>query len=699
MQKSSIILVAVLLSTFDLYGSVSYTEVQTTGSYAPYSFRASGTDVLSPTSDEVLSEWQVLPFAWTFFGESVSGYYVSDNGYITFDNTATESVSANDLPPTLAAPNNAIYGFWDGLRIVNLGAADRVTTFTYGKAPARVHVIQWFSVSPASGSSFLYIAIRLYECGDFDVVLNYSNAVGMTATIGCENASGNEATVIGGSPNIDYPSGGTAAAGDDVMYRFFYNSQKQYDLRVLTLDVPYAVESGTDLDISGSVVNVGSETITSFTVSYTVDGAGPFVELFSGLNIPTGAGYSFTHATSYTPADPGHLDLNMWTSSLNFLNEDENPCDDSVATPVASTLGISGVKHVLIEEFSGAWCQFCPDGALILDDVTTQFSDVVYASIHAGGGDPPYEMEIPEGVAISGAFNDAFPKACIDRVYYSGEDAVAFTRSLWADRTDNRFNDPTPVDVEISLDYDDVARLVDVTVDIGFVDYAAGDLRVNVYVVEDSVTGSGTAYNQVNFYNTVAGHPFFGAGNPIVGYFHPRVLRMVPTSTWGEADVISETPGPSDNYEVIYSDIPIDPSFDQSQMYVLAFVSHHNDDVQRRTVLNSIEAKLFTPVVSVESSDAGLPRKFALYENYPNPFNPSTTIKYDLAKAAKVTLKVYNMLGQEIATLVNGSQEAGRYDVNWNGKNNLGESVGSGVYVFRIEAGDRVVSKKMLLIK
>ena len=88
-----------------------------------------------------------------------------------------------------------------------------------------------------------------------------------------------------------------------------------------------------------------------------------------------------------------------------------------------------------------------------------------------------------------------------------------------------------------------------------------------------------------------------------------------------------------------------------------------------------------------------------LTQNYPNPFNPSTTIRYGLSEEVNVTLKVYNMLGQEVATLVNEFQEAGYHNVQWNGTNNFGQSVASGTYIIRMQAGDFVNTRTMAFMK
>ena len=94
------------------------------------------------------------------------------------------------------------------------------------------------------------------------------------------------------------------------------------------------------------------------------------------------------------------------------------------------------------------------------------------------------------------------------------------------------------------------------------------------------------------------------------------------------------------------------------------------------------------------------PREFALHQNFPNPFNPDTTIKYDLAESADVTLQIYNVLGQVVRTLVaSEAQNAGRYQIRWNGMDDRGVSVSSGIYFYRISAGEFQNVRKLMLLK
>ncbi len=94
-----------------------------------------------------------------------------------------------------------------------------------------------------------------------------------------------------------------------------------------------------------------------------------------------------------------------------------------------------------------------------------------------------------------------------------------------------------------------------------------------------------------------------------------------------------------------------------------------------------------------------IPITFALHQNFPNPFNPITTLRYDLPSDALVTLSIYDMLGREIVQLISTTQESGFKSVEWNGTDRTGKAVSAGVYLYQIQAGEFVQTKKMVLLK
>ncbi|MDP2364265.1 MAG: T9SS type A sorting domain-containing protein [Ignavibacteria bacterium] len=100
-------------------------------------------------------------------------------------------------------------------------------------------------------------------------------------------------------------------------------------------------------------------------------------------------------------------------------------------------------------------------------------------------------------------------------------------------------------------------------------------------------------------------------------------------------------------------------------------------------------------VTGVDEELVGLrPETFALYSNYPNPFNPTTKIRYAISQTAFTSLKVYSILGQEVATLINEEKTPGVYEVNFSGLN-----LTSGTYIYKLQSGDFTVTRKMLLLK
>jgi len=100
------------------------------------------------------------------------------------------------------------------------------------------------------------------------------------------------------------------------------------------------------------------------------------------------------------------------------------------------------------------------------------------------------------------------------------------------------------------------------------------------------------------------------------------------------------------------------------------------------------------PLSGTGNSNAGIPKDYSLYQNYPNPFNPTTKIRFDNPKSGNVTLKVYDLLGKEVALLVNETKQAGSYIVDFNGQN-----LSSGVYFYKLESGNYTDVKRMILIR
>ena len=99
------------------------------------------------------------------------------------------------------------------------------------------------------------------------------------------------------------------------------------------------------------------------------------------------------------------------------------------------------------------------------------------------------------------------------------------------------------------------------------------------------------------------------------------------------------------------------------------------------------------------NSSNGFPDRFTTYPNFPNPFNPTTQIQYDLPEEQNVNIVIYDVMGRNIRTLMNANQTAGYHSVRWDAKNDTGEGVAAGMYIYTIQAGEFRATKKMVLLK
>lgn len=112
-----------------------------------------------------------------------------------------------------------------------------------------------------------------------------------------------------------------------------------------------------------------------------------------------------------------------------------------------------------------------------------------------------------------------------------------------------------------------------------------------------------------------------------------------------------------------------------------------------------VEVTVIPAVVGLRREENIHPQTFQLFQNYPNPFNPTTTISYQLPVSSEVELRIYNLLGQRIRTLANTKQPIGTYQTEWDGRDDAGREVASGVYIYQLKTADYTGSRKLLLMK
>ena len=115
--------------------------------------------------------------------------------------------------------------------------------------------------------------------------------------------------------------------------------------------------------------------------------------------------------------------------------------------------------------------------------------------------------------------------------------------------------------------------------------------------------------------------------------------------------------------------------------------------------LRLVRTEFAGPTVVREAREDATPQHFGLEQNFPNPFNSQTTIRYTLDRAQEVELKIYTLTGQHVATLVSGHRSAGRYVLHWDGRDGQGRLLASGLYLYQLRAGSERQTRKLLLVR
>lgn len=178
-----------------------------------------------------------------------------------------------------------------------------------------------------------------------------------------------------------------------------------------------------------------------------------------------------------------------------------------------------------------------------------------------------------------------------------------------------------------------------------------------------------------------------------------QVLNVIPATPF-QNHIFAHNPQ-SDNLRIAFSGTK---ATEEGQGNVFFIQLRTQNDVPIHLTLDGAflnGQNILSPVEVIEHvmQESALPDVYALHPNAPNPFNPDTVIRYDLPEAAQIQVVIYNVGGQQVRTLVSAHQQAGRYQIIWNGKDDLDREVSSGIYLMRMQAASFLKTQKMLLLK
>lgn len=573
-----------------------------------------------------------IPFPFMFNGDTVTAYYVSSSGVLTFSDSVGAAPShTNLILPNPTIPDKAVC-IWG---LAGTGSNDIIVSKTFGTAPERQHWVHFssYGYGGASASAWVYWSIVLEEgTNNIYIVDQRTSTAAVSLTLGLQ-IDDSTAFNVAGSPNISSLASTDPTAADNTYYQFIYGTQNTYDCatRKTTLgkyldiaQAPYSVEA--------NVFNFGTDTVQTINFNYSIDGDTAVTTLLTGLNIAMFDEANLTSGTTWNPPQSGNYDIKIWMSDING-NPDMNNLNDTLSFAVM-VLDTIITKKVLVEQATGTWCGYCTDGTVVMKDILQSYPNAIGVTIHNGDA-----MAFTVGNTVNSTFVSGYPAGMIDRVKFDDQSGVGISRGSWKAKTEERLGIPIPVHVSATHTYDMATRIVDVTVRAAFYENMSGDFRFNCYIVEDSLTGTGTGWDQANYYNGTTGHPMQGLGNPIVGYVHNYVTRNMLGGAWGTAGIIPSNVPKGSVYERNYT-FTLPSGYRPHHISLVPLVQMYSSNTSQREILNSNKYKLDYHI-GMEEVDP-----FMLLSLYPNPASDQINLDYTLAEPAKIQVQVLNLTGQ-----------------------------------------------------
>jgi hypothetical protein len=437
-------------------------------------------------------------------------------------------------------------------------------------------------------------------------------------------------------------------------------------------------ELNSPIEIAGTFRNNGSSPLTSLDITWSYAGES-YTDNLSGLNVAPGATYEFTHSTPFTVEEAISYEIEVSISNPN--GEDDGDPQNNVSSMLVSGVTYVPSKRVVIEEGTGSWCGWCPRGHVAMEYMRNTYPET-FIGIAVHNGDPMVFAEYDNNIGLTG-YPSANANRVLNDVSVSQNDFVSFHNNL--------LQRIAPIDVDVEAVYDPTNRVATINVHAGFVTQLDDiDYRFSVVIMQDSVKGTGSGYNQVNFYSfqsqniplVGAGHNWQQATNPVpaASMFYNDVARSILGGYFGQAGIIPASVVAGDVVEHTYT-YNVPASYNPMHMSAVVLLL----DGSTGEILNAKQAEFD---FLVNSNEAFINEKVQIF---PNPAKGNINIEVQLEEAAPVRLDVFNMLGQQVASQVYGMQ-SGRSILPFNASH-----LPAGGYSFYLHLGNKLAVKKVIV--
>lgn len=442
------------------------------------------------------------------------------------------------------------------------------------------------------------------------------------------------------------------------------------DAKLKSLDLPPYAAIGAQVDVKGIVSNEGTTPVTSFDISYNVNGGEPQVYSVTGLNLLLGETYSFTHNIPFTLNEAGSYEVVTDVENVNGTT-DMNPANDSLTSYVGAVAFIPP-KKVFAEEATGTWCGWCVRGICFMDYMAETYPDT-WIGVAVHNGDPMVNPEYDDAIQSIIPNFPGYPSGTVDRSGDNYYDPSEFEAGYL-----ERINAISPASIDIvNFSWDPVNRIVSFDLESEFVVDIHNELRFGIVITEDSLWGTSSGWAQGNYYAGGGNGPMCGFENmpgtiPAAQMHYDHVARVILDSPFGtEGSLPSEIlAGEIHSYNYTYT-IPVSWKYENIHFIGLLI------DMATGEVLNANEVSNYVGIKE-EQQDHSV-------SLYPNPAKSMLYVK----GAEGADLNIFSLTGQ----LVMNISEFNDQSIDISGLEN-------GVYIVQIVLEDNtLVNKKISILR
>ena len=336
-------------------------------------------------------------------------------------------------------------------------------------------------------------------------------------------------------------------------------------------------------------------------------------------------------------------------------------------------------RRVLLEFCTGTWCPWCVCGDWAAEQILETYPQTTVIAYHgpANSSSDPFSFFNGNAVISMLGFN-AYPTGIIDRGNAPSNPYVTYT--MWMSYVQSRYSSSPNTTINVAMtskNYNTSTRELTAIIDATALENLTGQYKISYILTENNIM-----YAQANNYVCDTGGAYYIHKWMVRNMVNGPAGENLNSGAWNQNQTITDT--------VVTT---LDASWVAANCDLNVFVYKDSTALNLSRVQQTLLQSVSEPL-GISGTGTNIPEDYSLSQNYPNPFNPVTHIKFTLPKDGNASLKIYDMLGNEVAVYINGFLKAGSYNADVDASN-----WASGVYFYKLITPEFTATKKMMLVK